>query len=543
MPAQKDFSANPQMSKPRSVFNRSHSHKSTFNVDDLVPFYVDEILPGDSQEVRANIFARLSSTLQHPIMDNIHLDTFYFFVPYRILWDNWEKFMGAQDDPGDSIAFTIPQMTEATADEVQSLMDYMGVPPGIPYSVSSLFARAYIRIYNEFFRDENLQDSIIEFTGDGPETEDNYNLQKRGKRFDYFTSCLPTPQKGDPVQVAALSGTVPVWGSGYTLNFDDGSGSGATEFGLVSISSSLAADSSLNDTLVGTALGAGSAPAANVGIGVIPSTVAQESGLEADLTGAGTFNINDLRLAIATQQLLELDNRGGTRYFEILKAHFGVISPDARLQRPEYLGGSTKMININPVSQTTASPATPTLDDSQGNQAAYATGGSQSGYSKSFVEHGCIIGLVNVRADLTYQQGINRMFHRSDRYDFYFPSFANLGEQAVLQKEIWADGVPANDDTVFGYNEAWSEYRYKPSLITGRFRSDVSSSLDSWHLSEDFASAPVLNSAFITEGMPINRVLTVPGTATVPHVIFDSWIQVKHARCMPVYSIPGLKRL
>ncbi len=262
------------------------------------------------------------------------------------------------------------------------------------------------------------------------------------------------------------------------------------------------------------------------------------SGLEAVLTGSSSISINDLRLAIATQQLLEIDNRGGTRYFEILKAHFGVDSPDSRLQRPEYLGGSTQMLNVNPVTQTSESGTT-----FQGEQAGYVTGSSRSGYSKSFVEHGVVLGLMNVRADLTYQQGINRMFKRSDRYDYYFPTFANLGEQSVLQGEIFASGVPAEDDVVFGYNEMWSEYRFKPSIITGRFRSDAASSLDAWHLAADYSAAPVLGDAFIQELVPLDRVLTVPGSATVPQVIFDSYIELKHARCMPVYSIPGLKRL
>lgn len=540
MPPQKDFSKNPSVSMQRSVFNRTHAHKTTFDVDYIVPFYTDEILPGDSVDLKANIFARLSSTLGFPIMDNMFLDTAFFFVPNRILWDNWEKFMGAQDNPGDSIDFQIPQVTDNTGGiHEHDLLDYMGIPIDKDFSVSSLFARAYIKIYNDWFRDENLQDSITEYTGDGPELESLYPIQKRGKRHDYFTSCLPQPQKGDPVSIA-LTGTFPVYGNGKALGLQAGS----TLRGLKSRTvdgtndEALFIDTSAYDVNRGTTVSETSEGSGDEAIGVVSSP--NESGLEGDLSGSSAISINDLRLAVATQQLLELDNRGGTRYFEILQSHFGVQSPDSRLQRPEYLGGSTQMVNVNPVTQTSESNTT-----FQGEQAAFGTASSRSGFSKSFVEHGVILALLNVRADLTYQQGINRMFSRSDRYDFYFPTFANLGEQAVLNKEIFYQDTPASDDAVFGYNEHWSELRYKPSQISGYFRSDSADTLDAWHLSQDFATLPVLNSAFITENVPLDRVLTVIGTQEdpIPHFIMDSHIEVKHARVMPTYSIPGLHRL
>ncbi len=545
MPPQQDFSKVLTGQLNRSIFNRTHTHKTTFNKDELIPFMVDEIYPGDSMEVTSNIFARLSSTLDFPIMDNMHLDTHYFFCPWRIVWKDmtgtdgsWEKFMGQQIDPGDSIDFAVPQMVESGGGQaVQSLMDYMGIPPGFDFSVSALYARAYVKTYNQWFRDELLQDSITEHVGDGPDAMTNYQILKRGKRHDYFTSCLPTPQKGDAVEIG-LSGMAPVYGDGNAITIEDNTGG---DFGLFADGTTNAwrGNSGIAGDPIGTDVSGGSNTASTDAMGLTTNT-AISSGMQAHLDSATAISINDLRLAVATQQLLELDNRGGTRYFEILKAHFGISSPDSRLQRVEYLGGSTKMINVNLVTQTSESNDTDKLY--QGHQAGFVTASSASGFKKAFVEHGCVLGILSVRADLTYQQGINRMFMRSDRYDFYFPTFANLGEQAVLNQEIWYQDASADED-VFGYNERWSELRYKPSLITGRFRSDAASTLDAWHLSQDFGTLPVLNSAFITENMPLDRILTVPGTATVPHFIMDSYIQVEHARVLPTYSTPGLKRL
>lgn len=541
MPAQKNFSQYPQISKPRSVFNRSHSHKSTFNVNELVPFLIDEILPGDSVDLKSNIFARLSSTLDFPIMDNIHLDVFHFFCPSRILWDNWEYFMGAHDDKwAQDTDYTIPQMVESGGgQDEQSLSDYLGIPPNIDFSVNALPYRMYRKIWNEFFRDENLQDEVDEESGDGPEDPANYPMLKRNKRHDYFTSCLPEPQKGDAVNIFLTDSQAPVIGDGKALGYIGDNLGTEYEFGIYASGSQAVLDTNAADVLVGGAVTPGGTnPTNNYALGI--SQDKDKSHLFADLSDSTVTTINDLRLAIATQQLLELDARGGTRYFSLLKAHFGVTSPDSRLQRPEFLSYHTQMMNINPVTKTGT-------DDSvnkkyQGNQAGFVTAGNRCGFSKSFVEHGFIMSLVNVRADLTYQQGIERFWSREDRYDYYFPTFANLGEQSVLTKEIFADGS-ANDDVVFGYNEAWSEYRYKPSKISGLFRSDATGTLEAWHLSQDFASAPTLNTSFIAEDVPLNRILTVEGSTTVPQIIFDSYIEMKHARVMPVYSIPGLKRL
>lgn len=542
MPPQKNFSQYPQANRPRSVFNRSHTHKSGFDANYLVPFVVDEILPGDSVDLRANLFARLSAPLDYPIMDNLHLDTFHFFVPSRILWENWEYFMGAHDDKwAQDTEYTVPQMVEATSQAIGSLSDYFGLVPGKPFSVNALPFRAYRKIWNEFFRDENLQDMIDEETGDGPEDPDNYALLKRNKRHDYFTSCLPEPQKGDAVNLFINDAQAPVIGDGKSLGYIGDNPSGTErEFGIWASGGQAVLDTAASGANVGDAVTPSLAPTNGYALGI--SEDPDKSHIFADLSGAVATTINDLRLAIATQQMLELDARAGTRYFSLLKSHFGIVSPDSRLQRPEYLGGSTNMMLINPVTQTGASDSANDLY--QGNQAGHVTGASRSGFSKSFVEHGYLISLVNVRADLTYQQGVNRMWKREDRFDFYFPTFAHLGEQAVLQGEIFSDGT-SNDDIVFGYNEAWSEYRFKNSLITGQFRSDATQSLEAWHLSQDFAAAPTLNEAFIQENVPLDRVLafTQLSSNDIPQIIFDSFIEMKHARVMPVYSVPGLRRL
>lgn len=536
MPPQKDFSMVPQISgQRRSVFNRSHTHKSTFFGGELIPFLVDEVLPGDSMDVKATLFARLSAPLTNPIMDNIHLDTFYFFVPFRILWTNWKRFMGEQDSPASSIDFEIPQVTSSGV-TVGSLLDYMGIPVGKGCSVSSLYNRAYVKIWNHWFRDQNLENSATEYTGDGPETDANYSLQKRCKKHDYFTSCLPYPQKGATGVSIGITGNADVYGDGTAFNLWDGS-AGANLFGLTRDNSALDADEGLYQDTVFTGTPNTNKPVDDKAIGVPPKGTGT-SGLIADLTSVTGVLINDLRLAVATQQFLEINARSGTRYAELVKAHFGVTVPDYRVQEPEYLGGSTQMMVVNPVTQTGATDSANSLY--QGNQAGHVTGSSRSGYSKSFNEHGCVIGIVNVRADLTYQQGIERKFTRLERLDFYFPTFANLGEQAVLNDEIWHNN-DANDDLVFGYQERWAEYRYFPSRISGQFRSDSAASLDAWHLSIDFASLPTLNSAFIIDDPPLSRVLTY--TTNLPEVIFDSFIEIRHARPMPVFSVPGLARL
>ena len=458
------FSQIPSTQIPRSVFDRSHGYKTTFNSGYLVPFYVDEVLPGDSFKLTATLFARLATPIV-PFMDNLYLETFFFFVPNRLVWDNWQKFNGEQKNPSDSTDFLIPTVS-GTNVQNQTLWDYFGLPTNVnkALKVNALPFRAYNLIFNEWFRDENLQESLKVPTGDGPDNLTDYNLVRRGKRHDYFTSCLPWPQKGPGVEIS-LGGTVPVSGD---VSFYRQVGSFHSDNGISSVSNW--SDKVLFKETVPFSIGNKDANWA--GSGSIPfqgSFSASDphpdkisffagkygitsDGFTADLSKATPISINDLRQAFQIQKLYERDARGGTRYTEILRSHFGVISPDARLQRPEYLGGSSARISINPVQQTSATNDT----TPQGNLAAYGVvSDSFHGFSKSFVEHGYVFGFVNVRADLTYQQGLNRMWSRQGRFDFYWPVLAHLGEQAVLNKEIYAQGT-ADDDKVFGYQERYA---------------------------------------------------------------------------------------
>jgi hypothetical protein len=504
------FSNVPRAEIPRAQFNRSHGYKTTFDSGYLVPVFVDEALPGDTFNCRMTAFTRMATPL-HPFMDNLYLDTFFFAVPVRLVFDNWQKMMGEQVNPGDSTDYLTPTMTSPSGGHlVGSLSDYMGIPTEVSnLTHTSLWHRAYNLIWNEWFRDQNLQDSVVVDLDDGPDNPSDYVLLKRGKRHDYFTSALPWPQKGEAVDLP-LGGTAPV--KSYSDNtFSD------TQTFHSSYVNALAS----NEHVVRSA---------NDG-----------TWFAADLEEATAATINQLRQAFQIQKLYERDARGGTRYIEIIQSHFGVTSPDARLQRPEYLGGGSVMINVNPIAQTSSTDEiTP-----QGNLAAMATGSVHGhGFVKSFTEHTLILGFVNVRADLTYQQGLNRMFSRQTRWDYYWPALAHLGEQAILNKEIYAQGsavVDGNgdpvDDNVFGYQESFAEMRYKPSLITGKFRSSYSQSLDSWHLSQDFDSLPVLNDEFIEENPPVSRVISVQNE---PEFLFDAYFDLKCARPMPVYSVPGL---
>lgn len=509
------FSQIPSTQIPRSVFDRSHGYKTTFNSGYLVPFYVDEVLPGDSFKLTATLFARLATPIV-PFMDNLYLETFFFFVPNRLVWDNWQRFNGEQKNPADSTDFLIPTVS-GTNVQNQTLWDYFGLPTNVnaALKVNALPFRAYNLIFNEWFRDENLQDSLNVPTGDGPDNLSDYNLVRRGKRHDYFTSCLPWPQKGPGVEIS-IGGTakVSISGNGAPL--------------LETSSASPVLGSFFLDK--GNDVVFNNNPAYNYSPLIWKDPALSAS---ADLSSATPLSINDLRQAFQIQKLYERDARGGTRYTEILRSHFGVISPDARLQRPEYLGGSSARISINPVQQTSATTDT----TPQGNLAAYGVASdSFHGFSKSFVEHGYVFGFVNVRADLTYQQGLNRMWSRQGRFDFYWPVLAHLGEQAVLNKEIYAQGT-ADDDKVFGYQERYAEYRYYPGQITGKFRSTDPQPLDSWHLAQKFSSLPTLSSQFIEDNPPVERVIAVQNE---PQFLFDSYIRLKCARPMPVYSVPGL---
>jgi len=518
------FSQVPRVEIPRSSFDRSHGYKTTHDAGKLYPVFVDEALPGDTFNCRMTTFSRLSTPL-HPIMDNMFLDAFFFAIPLRLVWNNFVRMMGEQDNPSDSTSYLVPTITSPAGGYVNgSIFDYMGLPTQVPGIVhSALFLRAYNLVYNQWFRDQNLQNSVPVSQGDGPDAYTNYVLLNRGKRHDYFTSALPWPQKGPAVSIPL--------GQSATVKTN------STELVTTGGQPMYLRNTSTGAAVTGLSYGAnGSSQLAAGAAGTFNGASVYPTNLYADLSAATAATINQLRQAFQIQRIYERDARGGTRYTELILSHFGVQSPDARLQRPEYLGGGSTPISINPIAQTsnTSGSTTP-----QGNLAAIGTSSLRGvGFTKSFTEHSIILGMISVRADLNYQQGLNRMWTRSTRFDFYWPALAHIGEQVVLNQEIYSVGsaVPGQDASAFGYQERYAEYRYKPSIITGQFRSNYATPLDSWHLAEYYTSLPTLGNTWIQSNPPVARVVAVPSQ---PLFLTDIYFQMQCARPMPVYGVPG----
>lgn len=517
---QDHFARVPQVQRPRSQFKRVSRHKHTFDEGLLIPFYLDDVLPGDTFNVRASMFARLATPI-YPIMDNMYLETFWFFVPNRLVWTNFVKQHGERLDPDDSVDFTTPVIDSATIaanSAVGSLWDNFGLPmQGKQYldKVSALPFRMYNLIWREWFRDQDLQDSPVVDLDNGPDSLADYQLKRVCKFKDYFTTARPEPQKGPDVELP-LGSTAPVVTNNLnpTLSWTG--------------QSNIAAATQTSPARLTPAIDPG---------GVYQWKWGNQTGMQTDLSTATAATVNEWREAVVIQQAYEIDMRGGTRFIEMLFNHYGVINPDFRLQRPEFLGYSRSMVNIHPVAQQSETDGTP-----QGNLAAFGTVASHgNGFVKSFTEFGYVFGLVAVRSDLSYQEGLDRHWSRQTRFEYYYPNFANLGEQAVLNQEIWSNPSAATGNTdPFGYQERWAEYRFKTSKITGLFRSTAASSLDAWHLAEEFSALPALGNTFIQENAPVDRCIAVPAE---PHFIFDSLVENLSARVMPVYSAPGLTRI
>lgn len=546
------------LERPRSRFDRSSSIKTSFNVGDLVPFYLDEVLPGDTFDVETSFVTRLQ-TLITPPMDDLFLDMYYFFVPSRLCWTHWKEFMGESTSAWTSdVEYQVPQLTFSKVDKTvlqKSLLDYFGVPinPDGVLSISRLPINAYNLIWNEWFRDENLQDEVLVDIDDGNVEFDKNNSAKGGmllkvnKLHDYFTSALPQPQKGEDVTISSIFGDIPVvtrdkvsmTGKHPAVSLVNVNGYPISEGKYRSMYAAYNVPRlpSRPDGYTTLNFGTTESP--------LDSQIADDSGiyfnnLYADPSASDPLTVNSLRLAFATQQMLETDARSGSRYVELLRGHFGVISPDGRLQRPELLSANRTRINVHQIVQQSESGQTPL-----GTTAAMSlTSNTDNSFMKSFTEHGFVIGVMCARYNHTYQQGLQRMWSRKNRLDYYFPILANIGEQPIYSREIYYenDGFGSLDN-VFGYQEAWADYRYKTSIVTGEMRSGITNSLQSWHFADYYAKKPTLSSAWIQEDKTnVDRTLAV--TSKLADQIFgDFYVKNLTTRVMPVHSIPGLHTL
>ena len=527
-----DFAMNPRAEIMRSTFPVRQPKKTAFSASYLVPIYCEEVLPGDTFNIGCDVVCRTATPIV-PILDNWHMEFFFFFTPNRLVWTNWAKMLGAQDNPGDSINFNLPVSTAPTGGyAIGSVHDYFGLPTvgqvnpaNSVNNVQNLPLRMYNLIFNEWFRDQNLVNSVQKDTGNGPDIYTNYNLLKRGKRHDYFTAALPWPQKGTAINLP-LGGTAPVKSSGVAIALDNAT---FTRTGTgINLTTGSATPTWSNATAAASSV-------ANFGAN---GTTVQA--LFVDLAGGTGPTVNLFRQYFQTQKFMERQARGGTRYTELIQSHFGVRPPDYRLDRPEYIGGGKVPILTNAIPQTSSTGLTGATTP-MGTLAATGYANGKVGFNYSSQEHGYIIGLVNVRADLTYQQGMRKHWSRSTIYDFYFPVFAMLGEQAILTKEIYVSGT-ASDDVAFGYIPRWDEYRHFPAEITGIFRSTATGTLDYWHSSQKFGGVPTLNATFITDDTltTLNRNFAAGASAQGQQFLCDFMFTGRAARPLPMNSVPGM---